>query len=323
MMEQEQTIEQPVEVEQKEEKVWVTRMPPEELIKWKSKLDPNFLELNHLIRHRLRNDWDLVIGITGRCGTGKSNLSKWMGFLVDDKFDLIENVAYLPYPEEIKPKFKKLERYQMFDVDECSKGIHKHGWQNKVQQEVAQMYDTERYENKCTTMIMPRFKNFAENFRNYRIDIWINVIYRSKKKGKGIAIAYMIDTDKDIEDPWHMKENIKLKMKKLKNSKVAERTTKQILEIERRTKNYLFDFEFPPLPKELDRSYKHFKKLSRMQDKHKEKTKRKILKFDKTVQNMIVCMIEKKNMTQVEIAKEMGISNQEVSKIYSNARENN
>jgi len=38
---------------------------------------------------------------------------------------------------------------------------------------------------------------------------------------------------------------------------------------------------------------------------------------------MVVCMIEKKNMTQTEIAKEIGISNQEVSKIYSNARENN
>jgi len=254
--------------EQEPKKEWITRMTPEERLHYKSKLDINFLEFINLIRSRLRNDWDIVIAVTGRCGTGKSNLTKWMGFLIDDEFDLVKNVAYLPYPEEIKSKFNELGRYQMFDVDECSKGVHKHGWQNKLQQEIAQMYDTERFQNKCTTMIMPRFKNFAENFRNYRVDIWINVIYRSKKKGKGVAVAYMMDADKDIEDPWHMKENIKLKFKRFKNSRIIERTTNKILDVERRTKNYLFDFEFPPLPKNIESSYKHFKRLSRLESEN-------------------------------------------------------
>lgn len=209
------------------------------------------------IKARLRDDWDLVIGITGPEGSSKSTLALKMGFAIDKNFDIENNVSYLPDAAEIFEKLNSISQFGVYVIDEAVRVLHKHHWFDNLQQKINEWYATERYQNKCTILCIPRFKNLTENFRNHRVNIWIHILAR------GVAVVYLKDLDKDVDDPWHIKFNQKRKMKYSQSRRVADITIWDQLRLERRTKNYLFDFAFDDLP-EFERDiYRGLKEKSR------------------------------------------------------------
>jgi len=194
-----------------------------------------------ILKERLRDDWDIVLAITGEEGVGKTTLGILLSQQIDKEFSLKKNVAFIPDEKQIMEGFNELPPLSAYLIDEAVKSLNKWSWFNSLQQAIIKMYAVARYQNKCTILCMPRFRDLTENFRNHRIKIHINVIDR------GTAIAYIKDNDKDEDDPWHIDDNIKIKTKWFKNTPIIERTVEKRLEVERKLPNYLFDFNFADL----------------------------------------------------------------------------
>jgi len=206
------------------------------------------------IRKRLRNDWDCVIAITGRSGVGKSCLAFLLDILIDDHFSIDNNLSLIPNEKQLKKQFCSLKRYSIFHVDEAVRALLKYKWYDKLQQALIELYETERWRNICTLLLIPRFKNLTENFRNHRVDINIHIYDR------GRAIVFFKDPDKDIDDPWHMKENLKKKEKGLRY-KVIERSIDEIMFSERKSPTYGFEFRFPDFAKIDPETWQYYESL--------------------------------------------------------------
>jgi len=240
-------------------------------------LDRNFKYFCAGIKNNLRQENYEIIGITGYPGCGKSQLAAVMGVLIDDKYTFKKNICFIPTAKGIEKIYLSLPMFSYLQIDEASRSIHKHKWYEKTQQKLITLYDTER-ENHflCSALLMPRFNNFTENFRNFFIKYWINIIAR------GIAIVYRRDEDKDTKDPWNIDFNSKLKMKYWRGKRVFERTASDIVRMEQKTKNYWFYFEIPEIPPDVWDAYKELKAGSRVELRETEevqdyesKTKRK------------------------------------------------
>jgi hypothetical protein len=233
-------------------------------------LDISLKDFAKYVRQELRNEGHVVIAITGYPGTGKSNFAAILSALIDHNYDLEMNVCFIPDSEEIQKQYLELKMYSAYHIDEASRGLHKHKWQDKIQQKLNELYDTEREGHfLATIMIMPRFQNFAENFRNFMITYRINIPI------KGIAVFYKKDEDPDAKDPWHIDENYKAKNIKWKR-KVYEKELKDFIGLEQITPNYWFYCKVPQIPKEVWQVYQDLKKESRVNSKKKEEENGKV-----------------------------------------------
>jgi len=215
----------------------------------KEQFDPKFLAFVKRIRHLLRKeDRDVILGITGFEGIGKSNLGILLTMLIDDDFDFDNNVSYVPSSKEIVLEFEKINQFGCYMIDEAIRGLYKMNFQNSLQQAVIKMYATSRYQNKCSILIIPRFLDFTEHFRNHRIRTWINVCDR------GEAIVYIKDPDQSVLDCWHLKDARK-KKKRLLSKRISSISVDERMREERKLTTYLTDFKFPKLPQELKDIY--------------------------------------------------------------------
>lgn len=233
----------------------------------KTQLDKELLVFCNLVKRRLRADWDIVLGITGEEGCGKSTLAMLLAGLIDEKFDFEKNVSFLPDAEEITKEFTSLKKYQCYVIDEAIRALYKLNFMTNLQQTLIQMWATERFQNKATIMVIPRFRDLTENFRNHRVKIWIHVITR------GHAVVYIRDDDPHTMDPWQFDYMQKYKQKVFGRTNVAAVDLNKRLNVERKMRNYLFDFKFPdmdPIDKNTYESLKHKSRLDFM-DSEKER----------------------------------------------------
>jgi hypothetical protein len=218
------------------------------------------------VKKRLHNDFDAVIAISGYEGLGKSTLEVLMGQQIDPKFELDNNMAYMPTYKYMSDKFNSLPQFSFFGIDEAIKVLHKYQWMNKLQQAIVRLYATERKQNKCTVLCIPRFKDLNENFRNHRVLVWVHVITR------GVAVAYLKDDNEFAKDPWHMAENYIIKQRMLGRKSVSDRTIEDKLRAAKKTMNYWFDFEFPDLDDKTKARYRELSNYYKARYKEEDTT---------------------------------------------------
>lgn len=287
------------------------KMLPEGFLK---EIDSNFKQFCRGIRDNLRKDNYEIIGVTGYPGTGKSQLVSIMGCLIDENYSFDKNINFIPTSTEIEKDYLKLPMYSFLHIDEASRSIHKHKWYEKTQQKLSTLYDTEREGHYlCSVLIMPRFQNFTENFRNFFIKYWINVICR------GIAIVYKRDEDKDTKDPWNVDFNMKLKQKYWKGKRIFERSVSDIIRMEQKTKNYWFYFKIPEIPKEIWEVYQKLKSESRITMRESEtnletasyKDRVNMAKMDRWKK---IVELRNENKTYEQIAVTLNVSSQTIRK---------
>lgn len=228
-------------------------------IRFIHQLDRSLKLFCYYIRKDLREEKDHVIAVTGYPGVGKSQCAAIISCLVDRKYAFHKNICFIPTSSEIERRYMGLSIFSVLHIDEASRGLHKQKWYDAVQQKLNLLYDTEREGHfLCTFVVMPRFQNFTENFRNFRIKYWINIVER------GLAIVYKRDEDKDCRDPWHIDENYKKKSKMREfRTNVYQRNMPDIVRTERKCPNFLFYFRIPEIPRDIWAEYKHLKKTSR------------------------------------------------------------
>lgn len=172
-------------------------------------------QLSTLFRQRLENDKDLVVGITGEEGAGKSCLALGLALKTDIAFDLDRNIMYSPTVEEATEKIYSLPRYSAVCADEAIKIMYKLNWGTKLSKYLNVIYAICRKQNLLTILCMPRFTDFTEYFRNHRIKIWLHVFDPiSNKKKKGLA-AMMVKTWNPLtSDPWGVEQAQKIAITK-------------------------------------------------------------------------------------------------------------
>jgi len=169
----------------------------------------------------------------------------WEQKTVNFNFD--QNMSFLDKTEELKKKYNGLDRYMPFIIDEGSKNLHKYGWQNKLQQMLVQMSQTERYQNKAFFVCFPNFKELTTTFRNDRIKMRLFIYSRNTIGKYASCIISVKDVNRWISDPWNMEENAKSFSYLLKRIPASGRTARQILSAEKKLKGYTGNFEFPSL----------------------------------------------------------------------------
>ena len=277
----------------------------------------NIIWLANTILRRLHKDRDFYVNAEGEKGSGKSNLTlllalimcryagtwrnKYTGKLIKVlprisppppeykqltvDFDFDKNVSFLDRSEELKDKFFAIDRYMPFIVDEGSKNLHKYGWQNKLQQMLIQLSDTERYQNKSFFVCFPNFKELTLVFRNDRIRMRLYVYARHTKQKYASCIISLRDISRWTSDPWHIEENAKIFESILKRVSPAVRTWRHILHAEKKLKCYAGNFDFPSLkdiaPKIWDIYYKY--KIKNAQEEHKPEEPKENLMYKNAI----------------------------------------
>jgi hypothetical protein len=209
-------------------------------------------ELAKFIRAKLRQDDDLVIVVDGREGKGKSTLAIMLGFEVNfEDFNLTNSVLYSPKVEEMKDKMQNSPRYATIVADESIKALYKHNWQKQTY--INMLFNVVRQENKCAILVLPRFTDLNEYFRNHRCYLYIHVFER----GKAVVFAYdsMIGTN----DPWRIKENYALIRKRLNNKLPDFVPYEKYASALMSCSNFLMMLEFPAMPKGMSDEYKALK----------------------------------------------------------------
>jgi len=268
------------------------------------------LFVKYCIRKRIRKDFDSVIAITGENGIGKSVLGILISLLADKNYRFHKNCLYFPDETEFENTFHKLNKFEVLHIDEAARSLHRHNWANALQQKINLLYDVEaRKKQICTILILPRFTDLNEKFRNFRVRYWIHVLSR------GWAIIQEKDQDPHAgEDPWHRREYYKLKEKKIMGRRL---NVEEQLRIEEKVceKNFVGTIWFPDLMPTLKKEYLRqlkFAKKERDKKERKENSldKKELLNEAKQKLKQIngVNVLLNKGATRAEVGKILGVS---------------
>jgi hypothetical protein len=294
----------------------VTKEVIEELKLGKSE-DPekNFQLLAKITKKRVRENWDVVIGVTGEEGSGKSSLIIQFGKIADEKWDMSKNILFSPDIENIKKAIIELHKYAVVDVDEAIKILYKLQWYSGLQIFLNIIYGLCRRENKISMMAMPRFKDFNEYFRNHRIKIWIHII------GRGVAIVFVKHWSPFIDDPWLMKENQKAIDKLMKRYGSLAIPIEEQIRILRKSPNYLMEIAFQALTEEEEKLFEQLRTEAGVYDEQYTMTR-----WEKTWKDrfakIIIYLIENKILKYDQLADITGFDSDGLRKFISEFRQN-
>jgi hypothetical protein len=158
----------------------------------------------------------------------------------------------------------------------------------------------------CTTVVLPRFRDLTENFRNHRVKIRIHILKR------GIGVVHLRDSNEYVKDPWHMDENLQVTERTLQRKKTIGVSPDDLLRSERKTKTYWFDFTFPDLDPKVKEEYQALRLESRNRVDYDEQ-----FRHDKRL-DQARDTVRRWKMTTYNLLKEKGaIKNmEEMKKLY-------
>ena len=218
----------------------------------------NFYMFAKKTRKRVRRKWDAVYGITGAEGVGKSTLAYQMGKHMDDTFSMERNIIFSPDKEKVRRAIVDLPRYSVIDVDEAIKMLYKLNWYQDAQIFLNMIYALCRRENKISLLLMPRFRDFSEFFRNHRILLWIHCISR------GHAILFAKHWSPFIDDPWLTRDNQRIIDKRAK--RIAGLNADERASILRKSPNYVMEMAWDPMTPQEEKLYEEMRTRSGVYD---------------------------------------------------------
>jgi len=232
-----------------------------------NELTPN--EFVHILKKRVKKDWDAVVAITGEEGSSKSTLASWFvyeGCIQDGLSEeealkkFIEYTIFSPSKKRVQEQITKSERYAIINADEAIKILYKQNWATPIQKFLNMFYALCRQENKISVLCMPRFLDFNEFFRNHRIKFWIHVVDR------GVGVIFEKDWFPSSADPWFLKDSQKINFNLYSRRKTGDFNTEQKIQALSRLKNFIGVIRFEDLNNKLKKIYKEGKAVYAYED---------------------------------------------------------
>jgi len=261
-------------------------------------------QLGRIIKKRLRQDKDCVVAITGDEGSGKSVLGIQLGKDIDPKFTIYRNILFSPNKDNVLKKMNDLPRYSCVDADEAIKLLYKLKWSSKFSIFINMVYALCRKENNASLLLIPRYKDLNEFFRNHRVYLWICILER------GTAIVFGKDWSPFSDDPWYIDENDRLIKKYTKRKKFFGINLETKITILERSRNFLDVLIWDDLESSEKQEYEKLRDRSKYEDlSESEQTDSEIhQKLMKENIKLILFIKKKLKLTDKIIGELIGIS---------------
>lgn len=262
---------------------------------------------------RTKKNKDLVIGVSGDEGEGKSTLANQLcmaiGHVTGLGFDFEKNVLYSPKKEEIEKKMKELPYGSALNADEAIKIVYKHQWMKQTYLNI--LFGVARDEKKIVLLCMPRFRDFSEYFRNHRIKIWIHIL------SEGVAIVFRKDWSPVAKDPWWFDESQKIIDKARQRKNLVEFDNEDKIRVLERTRIYAGIVRFGPMSKDLESEYDVHKQKYKYEGLDKPEAKGKLA--ERYEKRLYTCykIFKEMGLTEREIAEKVGVSQPSISGILN------
>jgi len=261
-----------------------------------------------MTKSRVRAHSDAVIGICGREGLGKSSLGLILGYFFDKNFDLVDNILYSPKEEELDEKIKKMKKGSVLDLDEAVKMLEKQEWMKQTF--IKKLFQVIRSKGFITLLLIPRLEDLNEYFRNWRVFMKINVIYR------GVAFVQMADTTNPT-DVWNTSYNQTVLANTLGNNTFETADRELVYRAISKFKGFIGFVNFPEVPKNIYKIYEGYKEAFSLQNLQKEErvkekepsayTKEKTEKKNKMLKGTVEWLINE-GFNKTDIAKKLDVN---------------
>jgi len=247
------------------------------------------------------------VQLTDGEGRGKSTLALLLAKAIDKDFKLEENVLYSSSPDEMRDKMINAKRYACIVGDESIKSLFKQNWAKSKYLTI--LFNVIRQENKCCILVLPRFTDLTEYFRNHRVYLQIKVLQR----GRAVVFAY---DDFSVKDPWRLDENYKNIRRKL-NNKLPAFVDPDVFEAALMScDNYLMMIDFPKMPDVMHEKYKELKNKYKLDDLGDDDKKES--SSDKRYRQALMkslLWLERDGYSMLSMAKELKISQSLLSRL--------
>lgn len=197
------------------------------------------LSFRELVDYTLKADYDMLLPITGRKGTGKSVLAYHIANAIDPEFKLRRNITFRTDLKTVEEKIYGLPRYSVPIFDEVITGMDNQDFAGRLQKSLYKLFTVSRKENKCSILCIPRFSRLLRGIREDHCAFWLHVIDR------GVVVVFKADENAFGNDPWNIEYNQKLWDRIRKGPYM---TTGELLDAYRKSKNYFGHLSFDDWP---------------------------------------------------------------------------
>jgi len=218
----------------------------------------DFLPLNKicaLTKQRVRNDYDVLVAITGYEGTGKSVFGYWYAVGCAPKFKVENNIFFEVGFTAIKEKYDKVPRYSVALFDEAVKQFNKRRHMTKDNVSMTQLFAMCRDENKINILCIPRLNMLDKFFRDGRSFLRFHVI------DHGLAVVLKADSMNPHGDPWYTGESEKRfnKAREILNNQGSDDELINVMRAFKTDPNFLCFTTCKDMPEEVKLIYKRYK----------------------------------------------------------------
>jgi len=230
----------------------------------------NIFHYSRYMKQRIKQGYDAWVGVSGETGTGKSQFVLMNCALMGRRFNLKDNVAYIPQGNEISDKFDKLNGGELL-IDEAGKSMRGVNWHNKDAQGVNVKAMTDRFIGNTVYMNIPDYSEFMGSTKK-AFHFRIHLLYRDETGAMVVVhrkIGYGITKEQWAETT--SEKNFKDFTYKRRGSMIPNNYEKLALHL--RLPTYVMHFKVPALQwivPEYVKAYEHFKKESRKENPEDE-----------------------------------------------------
>jgi len=273
-----------------------------------------------LIRGRTRKNSDAVLCISGFEGVGKSTFGIILSYILDPSFDLWKNILYSPSEEEFLEKINVMHKGSVLNLDEAVKMLEKQDWSKQTF--IKKTFQVIRGKNLITLLLIPRLEDLNEYFRNWRVMLNLCITHR--------GFGYLQVPDPyNKKDVWHTAFNQAKLDSALRGETFHTAELGEVMKAISEYKGFLGFFNFPPLPKEVEKEYVKLKdKYSLHNLENEKKAKEEMAKEDKQAkkdrereekEELALKAKDLKDMgyKKKDIAKELGITYRKVGYVLN------
>ena len=132
----------------------------------KTELHPSITTTFKNIKTHVRNNNDVVVGITGFRGSGKSLLSMIGSYIVNNNsFSIENNMVLVPTVDNIMKALDKTKKYNSLIIDEAIRSMHSMDFMNPATIALSKKFQQERKFNRVVFLNIPDFLELTKAFR--------------------------------------------------------------------------------------------------------------------------------------------------------------